>query len=110
MNISFKKTELGTTAVGYSWSIELTLEQCLNLEKVYYGYAQNNLSVIFVKDHFKQNYHVTITTSFDINPFNNYEHAKTFFSNNNMFILYSSNNMITDLINIKHELIKNKVD
>jgi hypothetical protein len=108
-NVKFRAIGVGMSGVSYKWDIPITITQYIELKKSLPEYFQNGCSFTFVKDHFKEQYTLSIICYFDLPPFNSEEDAEKYMTDNNLFMLYSKHPMLNELNEIRHAMIQNGV-
>lgn len=103
--LKFKKILVGTYLISYKYDIALSKEQYSKLKKSVPTEFLNNLSVIMICDNFKDYYYISILVNFEITPFQSDEDAENFMKDSTTFLLYSKNEMLAELVEIRRLLI-----
>lgn len=106
--VKFRSVNVGMSGISYKWDVPITIKQYFALKKSLPDYFQNGCSFTFVKDHFKEQYTLSIICYFDLPPFNSEEDAEKYMTDDNLFMMYSKHPMLNELNEIRHAMITNR--
>lgn len=104
--VKFRSIGVGSCGMSYKWDIPVNIKQYIELKKILPEYFQNGCSFTFIKDHFKEQYTLSVICYFELPPFNSEKDAEAYMTDDTIFLLYSKHPMLSELNELRHCIIK----